>query len=211
MPPTTPRGEKPERRPERPPSDGQPGRQPPTWTPRPRRDIAGGRHAAPEPEYLPHQAPIDPADAASLAWAFALDLESFDEDHPHRRDTVLARYLPHTDTRHLGWDRTGRQRAETATTGTVTHHDDTHLTVDVRVRITPYTRTPHPARGPRAPSATPDPPSTPDAVPAAAPAPTASGWTPGASEWKRLRIPITRTTTGDLTIDLTPTSHRNSA
>ncbi|MCE3555514.1 hypothetical protein LWC33_29220 [Pseudonocardia sp. RS11V-5] len=112
---------------------------------------------------------------------------------------MLARYLPHVKTEHLGWDGTGRQRAETATAGRVIRVDDTHVTVDVRVRVTPYTRVQqvvwplHPA-----------PDHEPDgrAVPAAAPSPTAPGWAACDSEWKRLRIPITRNRYGGLTVDL---------
>lgn len=153
-----------------------------------------------DPEPAPWDKPVDDSEAAALAWAFALDLESWDEEQPQRRAAVLARYLPDIPTGHLGWDGTGRQRSETATTGTVHRIDATHVIVDIRLRITPYLRVlpaPHPSlrRGPgHQPGG--------DTVPAAAPSPTALGWVPCASEWKRLRIPVTRDHAGRLVIDL---------
>lgn len=171
-----------------------------TWTPRPRRAIGGGRHAKPEPEPAPHERPIEDAEAAALAWAFALDLESWDEEHPQRRAAVLARYLPDVQTDQLGWDGTGRQRAETATAGPVQRTDPTHVTVDLRVRVTPYVRVEQVVWPLHAP---PDHEPAGEAVPAAAPSPVAPGWAACDSEWKRLRIPITRNQTGGLVIDLT--------
>ncbi|WP_075303060.1 MULTISPECIES: hypothetical protein [unclassified Pseudonocardia] len=170
-----------------------------SWTPRPRRVIGGGRHAKPEPEPEPER-PIEDAEAAALAWAFALDLESWDEEHPQRRAAVLARYLPGVQTDQLGWDGTGRQRAETATAWPIPRTDATRVTVDVRVRVTPYVRVDQIVWPLHAP---PDHDPVGEAVPAAAPSPAAPGWAACDSEWKRLRIPLTRNRLGGLVIDLT--------
>ncbi|WP_214369794.1 hypothetical protein [Pseudonocardia sp. H11422] len=168
---------------------------------------SSGKHARPEPELAPHERPVEDSEAAALAWAFALDLESWDEDHPQRRAAVLARYLPHVQTDRLGWDGTGRQRAETATAGRCTRIDDTHVKVDVRVRITPYVRVREvvwPLHPP--------PEHEPDgrAVPAAAPTPTAPGWAACDSEWKRLTIPITRNRAGGLVVDMDQNADQNA-
>ncbi|MCF7552569.1 hypothetical protein [Pseudonocardia sp. WMMC193] len=167
-----------------------------------------GRHARVEPDPEPHERAVENGEAIALAWAFALDLESWDEEHPERRAAVLARYLPGVRTATLGWDGLGRQRAETAVCGLVTRLDDTHVSVDVRVRVTPYVRVQQvvwPLHPP--------PEHVPDgrAVPAAAPSPVAPGWAACDSEWKRLRIPITRNRDGGLAVDLGQSSDRSGA
>jgi hypothetical protein len=98
---------------------------------------------------------------------------------------VLAGYLrdPGADPGRLGWDGTGRQRAELALPGRAVVDGEGRLLVDVRVRVTPY-------RLVGTPAAEPDP--EPGGTPAVAPAPTARGWRSCASLWIRLTVPIVR-------------------
>lgn len=138
-------------------------------------------------------------EAASLAAAFALDLASWDEDHPQRRAAVLARYLPDAEVDQLWWDGTGRQRADTALPGRVDRLDETHVVVDVRVRVTPFVRVTAIVRPLHPP---PEHSPTGGAVPAVAPAPEAPGWASCDSEWTRLRIPISRNEAGGLVVTL---------
>lgn len=171
----------------------------PPRAPRALTSSGGGRHRLREPEPEPHERPISAAEAVWIACAFALDLTSWDEDNPERRGDVLARYLPEVvDVDRLGWDGRGRQRSETAIPGEVTHVDESHVQVDVRVRVTPYVRQhgvavlhPTPVHEPGV-----------GAVYAAAPAPVAAGWIACDSEWVRLVIPVGRTATGGLVVDL---------
>ena len=83
--------------------------------------------------------PAEQAEAAGLAAAFAADFLSWDESDPARRGRVLAGYLgvPGPDPARLGWDGTGRQRAEFAVPGRVVVDGAGRLLVDVRVRVTP--------------------------------------------------------------------------
>jgi hypothetical protein len=139
------------------------------------------------------QAPIrrpDPAEAAALAGAFAVDYLSWDEDDPARRSRVLLDYLASagSDPARLGWSGVGRQRAEFALPGLVRPDGDGRVLVDVRVRVTPYRsvgdhtpETPDPAE--------PDPPVA--GAHAVAPAPTGRGWRSLASCWIRLSVPVT--------------------
>ncbi len=90
---------------------------------------------APEPEF-------DHADASALAAAFAVDVLSWDEDDPDRRDGVLRRYLGGGALpRVAAWSGRGRQRAEFALPGAVRAAGPGRLLVDVRVRVTPYAPT----------------------------------------------------------------------
>lgn len=129
----------------------------------------------------------DPAEAAALAGAFAVDYLSWDEDDPDRRGRVLLDYLSAAgaDPARLGWSGMGRQRAEFALPGLVRPDGDGRVLVDVRVRVTPY----------RSVGEHTTEPSEPDprvaGVPAAAPAPTGRGWRSLASCWVRLSVPIT--------------------
>jgi hypothetical protein len=128
----------------------------------------------------------DPAEAAALAGAFAVDYLSWDEDDPARRGRVLHDYLaiPGADPARLGWSGRGRQRAELALPGRIRPDGEGRVLVDVRVRVTPYRavgeRDPRPADG------------GPDAVgvPAVAPAPTGRGWRSLPSYWVRLSVPV---------------------
>jgi len=132
----------------------------------------------------------DPAEAAALAGAFAVDYLSWDQDDPSRRGRVLLDYLPSagTDPDLLGWSGRGRQRAEFALPGLVRPDGDGRVLVDVRVRITPYRSVgDHTVEVP-APD---DPEPAVAGVPAAAPAPTGRGWRSLASCWIRLSVPIT--------------------
>lgn len=139
----------------------------------------------------------DPAEAAALAGAFAVDYLSWDEDDAARRGRVLLDYLPAAgdDAAHLGWSGRGRQRAELALPGRVVPDGDGRVLVDVRVRVTPY----RPA-GERAPAVAEEADPEIAGVPATAPAPTGRGWRSLASSWIRLSVPIV-TEGGRLLVD----------
>ena len=140
--------------------------------------------------HLPEASPLDPREAAALAGAFAADYLSWDEDDPGRRGRVLAGHLaaPAGDPALLGWDGTGRQRAEFALPGAVRPDGDDRVLVDVRVRVTP-----HRAVGDRtSDEPEPEPDREVPGVPAAAPAPIGRGWEGCASYWVRLIVPVVR-------------------
>jgi len=136
------------------------------------------------PDPAPH-----PADAASLACAFAADYLSWDEDDPARRGRVLIDYLsaPGADPARLGWSGRGRQRAEFAVPGRARPDGDGRMLVDVRVRVTPYRKV-----GDHTPEPPVDPGDDPDiaGIPAVAPAPIGRGWRSLASYWIRLSVPV---------------------
>lgn len=158
--------------------------------------VAPRRDAYADPPTDPHGFPPvpgppavpDPAEAAALAGAFAVDYLSWDEDEPSRRARVLLDYLAAAgrEPARLGWSGRGRQRADFALPGLVRPDGDGRVLVDVRVRVTPYR-----AVGEHAAPA--DVPSEPDVlgVPSAAPAPTGRGWRSLASCWIRLSVPVT--------------------
>ncbi|HEY0816548.1 MAG TPA: hypothetical protein VGE11_24990 [Pseudonocardia sp.] len=129
----------------------------------------------------------DPAAAASLAGAFAVDYLSWDEDDPERRGQVLVEYLstPGRDPARLGWPGQGRQRAEFALPGLVRPDGDGRVLVDVRVRVTPYRAVGEHSADPA------DAEAQVPGVAAAAPAPTGRGWRGLASTWIRLSVPVT--------------------
>ncbi|MDN5860569.1 MAG: hypothetical protein L0H84_18350, partial [Pseudonocardia sp.] len=169
----------------------------PAAAPPPARAPQADTHADPSPAAALDTSPepaVDPAEAASLAGAFAADYLSWDEEDPTRRGRVLVGHLcaPGIDPARLGWSGSGRQRAEFALPGRARADGDGRLLVDVRVRVTPYRRA-----GP-APAATAseqaEPPEPPEAagIPAAAPAPQAAGWAALGSYWIRLSVPIVR-------------------
>jgi hypothetical protein len=143
-----------------------------------------GPSFTPSPAWPAPAAP-DPAEAAALAGAFAVDYLSWDEDDPARRGRVLHDYLsvPGNDPAWLGWSGRGRQRAEFALPGRVRSDGDGRVLVDVRVRVTPYR-----AVGERDAARVPEPDVA--GVPAAAPAPTGRGWRSLASCWIRLSVPV---------------------
>lgn len=130
----------------------------------------------------------DPAEAAALAGAFAVDYLSWDEDDPARRGRVLRDYLPTPgrDPARLGWSGSGRQRAEFALPGLVRPDGEGRVLVDVRVRVTPYR-----AVGEHGPDPAPEPGPAVAGVPAVAPAPTGRGWRGCASYWIRISVPVT--------------------
>lgn len=138
----------------------------------------------PVPAFTP--AAPDPAEAAALAGAFAVDYLSWDEDDPERRGRVLVDYLPTPgrDPSRLGWSGLGRQRAEFALPGLVRPDGDGRVLVDVRVRVTPYRTV-----GEHGPGT--DDEHAVAGAPAAAPAPTGRGWRSLASTWIRLSVPVT--------------------
>ncbi|MEV1294929.1 hypothetical protein [Pseudonocardia sp. NPDC049635] len=128
---------------------------------------------------------IDPAAAAALAGAFAVDLLSWDEDDPARRARALGAHLASPeDAALLGWTGTGRQRADLVLPGRV-RHDGGRVQVDVRVRVVPYRRVD--SRTSAAPE-----PETELGEPAAAPAPSARGWRGLAARWVRIEVTVAR-------------------
>lgn len=129
----------------------------------------------------------DPAEAAALAGAFAVDYLSWDEDDPARRGRVLLDYLPAPgrDPARLGWSGTGRQRAEFALPGLVRADGEGRVLVDVRVRVTPYRPV-----GEHGPDPSPEPEPEVAGIPAVAPAPTGRGWRSLASYWIRVSVPV---------------------
>jgi hypothetical protein len=139
----------------------------------------------PVPAFAP--AAPDPAEAAALAGAFAVDYLSWNEDDPQRRGRVLVDYLstPGRDPARLGWPGRGRQRAEFALPGLVRPDGDGRVLVDVRVRVTPYREV-----GEHGADADPEDAHVPG-VAATAPAPTGRGWRSLASTWIRLSVPVT--------------------
>ncbi len=130
----------------------------------------------------------DPAEAAALAGAFAVDYLSWDEEDPQRRGRVLTDHLsaPGSDPARLGWSGTGRQRADFALTGLVRPDGDGRVLVDVRVRVTPYRLVGKRAEPPAEPEREPDI----AGVPAVAPPPTGRGWRSLAAYWIRLSVPV---------------------
>ncbi|MGE3286225.1 MAG: hypothetical protein AB7J32_08990, partial [Pseudonocardia sp.] len=148
----------------------------------------GAWPVAPDPATSRGAVPVpDPAEAAALAGAFAVDYLSWDEDDPGRRGRVLRDYLrpPVGDPARLGWSGSGRQRGEFALPGLVRPDGEGRVLVDVRVRVTPYR-----AVGDRTPEPAPTDPEPGAGVPAAAPAPTGRGWRSLASCWVRLSVPV---------------------
>jgi hypothetical protein len=139
----------------------------------------------PVPAFAP--AVLDPAEAAALAGAFAVDYLSWNEDDPERRGRVLVDYLstPGRDPARLGWPGQGRQRAEFALPGLVRPDGDSRVLVDVRVRVTPYREV-----GEHGADADPADAQVTGAS-ATAPAPTGRGWRSLASAWIRLSVPVT--------------------
>jgi hypothetical protein len=155
------------------------------------RSSAPSASSRPVPTPAPLAAP-DPAEASSLAGAFAADYLSWDQDNPARRGRVLAQYLPADvtgDPSLLGWSGKGRQRSEFSLPGAVHPDGDGRVLVDVRVRVTPFRKVgpadsvPAPAQETRLEVA---------GVPAVAPAPSARGWKSQDSHWVRLTVPVTR-------------------
>lgn len=154
--------------------------------------------AYPPPAYPPPAYPVhigavpsrvpDPAEASSLAGAFAADYLSWDEDDPARRGRVLLDYLaaPGSDPARLGWSGRGRQRAEFSLPGLVRPDGEGRVLVDVRVRVTPYRSV-----GDHGPDVAADPEPVVAGVPAVAPAPTGRGWRSLASYWIRISVPVT--------------------
>jgi hypothetical protein len=129
----------------------------------------------------------EPAEAAALAGAFAVDYLSWDEDDRERRGRVLRDYLtvPGNNPARLGWSGEGRQRAEFALPGRVRPDGEGRVLVDVRVRVTPYR-----AVGEREARSAAEPEPEVTGVPAVAPAPTGRGWRSLASIWIRLSVPV---------------------
>lgn len=156
-----------------PPTD--PGGIPAVPVPRP----VAGRGPAPSP---------DPAEAAALAGAFAVDYLSWDEEDPARRGRVLSGYLalPGGDPAHLGWDGTGRQRADFALPGRVRADGEGRVLVDVRVRVTPYRAAEGAHRRPGAR----DRERAQLGVPAVAPSPQSRRWEGLPARWVRLSVPV---------------------
>ncbi|WP_145982720.1 hypothetical protein [Pseudonocardia sp. EC080625-04] len=142
--------------------------------------------AAPAPAPAPAPS-VDPAEAAALAGAFAADLLSWDEDDPARRARAVGAHLASPEGAGLlGWDGTGRQRADLVLPGRI-RTDGDRARVDVRVRVVPSRRVD--TRAPGVPEPEPD---APLGEPAAAPAPAARGWRGLAARWVRIEVTVVR-------------------
>ncbi len=147
-------------------------------------------------------------ETAQLAVTFAMDYLSFDQEDPDRWRQVLARYLFAESSHGHGWPGQGRQRAEFAVAGR--HHLDGALCwVDVRVRVTPYHRLLPAAAGLPEPTGPGTPPAAQgtgavrgDAVLASAPPPAAIGWVAEAAIWYRMSVPVRRSRSGAVFVDL---------
>lgn len=130
---------------------------------------------------------VDPAEASALAGAFAADLLSWDEDDPARRARAVGAHLASPEGAGLlGWNGTGRQRADLVLPGRV-RTDGDRARVDVRVRVVPSRRVD--TRAPGVPEPEPD---APLGEPAAAPAPAARGWRGLAARWVRIEVTVVR-------------------
>ncbi|HWM59779.1 MAG TPA: hypothetical protein VNO83_18255 [Pseudonocardia sp.] len=157
-----------------------------------------GRPAARPGATGPGQPTPDPAEAAGLAAAFAVDYLSWDQDDVARRGQVLAGYLrePGPDPAYLGWSGAGRQRAELAVPGRICADPQGRLLVDVRVRVTPYEAVgdvrsrARPGAAAGSADAAPEPRAGTGSVPAVAPAPAGRGWRSLPSRWVRLWVPV---------------------
>jgi hypothetical protein len=169
---------------------------PATWAASPAAPLGPGNDPPTDPRGfppLPEWSPTapgtpDPAEAAALAGAFAVDYLSWDEEDPARRGRVLHDYLsvPGADPARIGWTGQGRQRADFALPGRVRPDGEGRVLVDVRVRVTPYRAVGE--KGRREPDGGPAP--APVGVPAVAPAPTGRGWRSLPSCWVRLSVPV---------------------
>ena len=148
----------------------------------PGRDLSRVRPGGRRPGRQPEQ-----AEAVGLAAAFAADFLSWDESDPARRGRVLAGYLhvPGPDPARLGWDGTGRQRAEFAVPGRVVVDGTGGCWSTSGSGSRPTT-------GCGRPAGDPDPEPEPAGTPAVAPAPTGRGWRGLASLWVRMTVPVVR-------------------
>ncbi|MCF7547363.1 hypothetical protein [Pseudonocardia sp. WMMC193] len=151
-----------------------------------------------------HQ-PIDDAEAKTLAARFAADYLSWDEEDPHRRAEVLRDYLSDPGAATLGWDGTGRQRAELVLPGRTLYLDDGRVVVEVTVRVAAYERaypSPHAATGApqaAAPVSSMGPSSAPDAGD--------PSWRLRCSHWVSLAPPIAHDRRSRrLVVDISPTA-----
>lgn len=162
--------------------------------------------------------PVGIDEARQLAECFALDYLSCDEDDPGRRRVALEPYLSRRSDALLGWPGEkpgrGRWRAVHARAGEVLPYSH-GVTVDVKVLVEVFARTPADQRSTSDAEADERPPTEAAAenscsVPelplggrwSAVPGACAPGWTHEMSIWQRLGIPIRRHDLGHLVVEL---------
>lgn len=148
------------------------------------------------PQVPPAAAPaVTDVQISGFAETAATDYLSWDATDKSSRQAALARYA--APGRQIdGWDGTGRQTAETASTVDLSRGAGGAAIATVRVRVTPY------AGGPQSAAAAPGP--TPGAGPTSAAAPTVTqAGTPGPSRWITLAVPMTHTD-GRLAVTASP-------
>lgn len=132
---------------------------------------------------------------AGFAETAATDYLSWDAADKSARQTALSRYAA-PGAQIDGWDGTGRQTAETASTVDLRRGPAAATIATVRVRVTPY------SGGPQAGAAAPG--ATPGVGPTSAAAPTVTqAGTPGPSRWMTLAVPMANTN-GRLAVTAAP-------
>lgn len=131
--------------------------------------------------------PVDDIEAGTFALRFACDFLSWDEDAPEHRSQVLRSYLASGHSSTLGWNGTGRQRADAPAYGRMERRSPTTVIVEVWVRITTYERS-NQARS----AGTSRPWRDNGMPPSSAPAPHAPGWTATTAYWLSMAVPVTR-------------------
>lgn len=132
---------------------------------------------------------IDEAEAKTLAARFAADYLSWDEEDPHRRAEVLRDYLSDPGAATLGWDGTGRQRAEVVLPGRTLYLEDGRVVVEVTVRVATFVRACLPSQETNGSAQTTAPARS--LGPSSAPDPGDPSWRLSCSHWASLAPPIT--------------------
>ncbi|WP_224390408.1 hypothetical protein [Pseudonocardia sp. ICBG1293] len=144
--------------------------------------------------------PISDQEAAAFAGRFAADFQSFDEDDPSHRATVLRPLLADPQASTWGWSGRGRQRAESPLPGRLFRSSDTVVFVEVLVRATTYARSLSTAE-PELPTGGYDEPVG-IVGPSSVPPESDPRWVAVEANWLRMTVPITRSADdGRLVVD----------
>ncbi|WP_156819578.1 hypothetical protein [Pseudonocardia sp. HH130630-07] len=134
--------------------------------------------------------PISDLEAAAFAGRFAADFQSFDEDNPAHRATVLRSLLADPQASTWGWSGRGRQRADSPLPGRLFRSSDTVVFVEVLVRATTYARS-RGASMPEVPTTDYDEPVG-IVGPSSVPPEADPRWVAVEANWVRMTVPITR-------------------